>query len=141
MAPNAPSRLSGSAPLGTFIPSESAHVMRLPFIRANRLHSPPPLRTGTHASLPAYRSTGTPGHVVRPVLYITCIILTLITLHRTEGLIKSYHRSVYNAINAHVTLNLVCCASCHVSFNGFTKHLLAGKPLHKEPWLSCTFKM
>ena len=34
-------------------------------------------------------------------------------LKRTEGLIKSYHRSVYNAINAHVTLNLVCCAPCH----------------------------
>ena len=31
----------------------------------------------------------------------------------------SYHRSVYNAINAHVTLNLVCCTPCHVSLNGF----------------------
>ena len=30
----------------------------------------------------------------------------------TEDLIESYHLSVYNAINAHVTLNLVCTVSC-----------------------------
>ena len=62
-------------------------------------------------------------------------------LKGAEGLTKSYHGSVYNAINAHVTLNLVCCSLCHGSLNGFTKYLLADKPLHKEPWLSCAFKM